>query len=139
MRAVRRTVLWLATNLALAIPAAVVSFSVVWVAGSLGLRDRGVDPISLSGFSLLLIFFSLMWPFYMAALVVASRERARRFRRWAVLLAPMLGLLLLIGNLFINVPEIQAAYLFYVLYGLSVIPYPVGENREGTRLIGPSG
>lgn len=127
-----RTVRWLATNLILVAPVAAVSFTVVWAVGAVGLRDHGVDAISPPGFTLLLLFFSPMWPFYMASLVVASR-RARSFRRSAMLLAPLLGFLLLVGNLFVNVPEIQAAYVFYLLYGLVVVPHPSRSPARGAH------
>ena len=109
---------WLARNAALTVPAAALAYLLVWPLGEAGL----VDEIVLGDYLFVLFFAALMWPLYMVAVAVLSRRRRHRFRRWAVGLAPMLGALLTVGLLFLNVPEILAAWLFFVLYGLVVRP-----------------
>jgi hypothetical protein len=122
---------WLGVNAALTVAAAVVAFAVVWVAGALGLRAEGVEPLSVGSYLFVLLSSAaLMWPVYMAALTFASRSRY--FRLWALLLCPLLGLLWFVGNLALTVPEIQAADLFYVGYALVVRPLPK-PPEEGHR------
>lgn len=124
MTALASVTRWLAVNAVLTVATAVLAYVLVAVAGDLGLRAGGVDPLSVGDY--LLVLFSsaaLMWPFYMAALAAASRGH-RRFRLWALVLCPLLGLLWFVGNLALTVPEIQAADLFYLAYALVVRPLP---------------
>jgi hypothetical protein len=114
---------WLAVNLVLAVLAAAAAYAVVWAAGAAGLRAEGVSPLTAGGYLLVLLSSAaLLWPVYMAALAALSRRP--RFRLWALVLCPLLGLLWFAANFALTVPEILAADLFAVLYALVVRPLP---------------
>ena len=105
------TARWLALNAGLALALAALAYLLV------GAVD---DDIEVGDYLYALFFAALMWPFYM--LLVARISKRRRFRLIATLTAPLLGLPLTVGLLFVNVPEILAAWIFYILYGLTVRP-----------------
>lgn len=114
---------WLAVNAALTVATAAVAYAVVWAAGAVGLRASGVEPLTAGPYVVVLVSSAaLLWPVYM--LVVALASRSRRFRLLVLLCAPLLGLFWLAGNLALQVPEVLAADLFYLLYGLVVRPLP---------------
>jgi len=112
---------WLLRNAGLTALLAAAAYVAVLVLGEAGLF--GDEPIASGDYAYVLIFCAFGWPLYMAALGVAAR-RARRFRRWAVALSPIVGLPLTIGILFINVPEILAGWLMWLSLGALVAPPP---------------
>ena len=106
----------MAANLALALALAAVAFLLVALTG---LRGPEGSPAEVGDYLFLLIFAAVMWPLYMLAVGLLSR-RARRFRVWTVALSPLLGLPLTFALLLVNVPEMLAAWIFYLSFGLSV-------------------
>lgn len=84
-----------------------------------GMRGPEGSPAEVGDYLFLLLFAATMWPLYMLAVGLLSR-RARRFRVRAVALAPLLGLPLNFALLLVNVPEMLAAWLFYLSFGLTV-------------------
>ena len=78
----------------------------------------------------LVLFGWLAWPLYMGALYLLARRG--RFRLWALVLCPLLAIALTIGNLGLDVPEVQATDVACVLFALAGSP---PESRAGP---GPS-
>ena len=119
---------WVARNLALALACAVAGFVIVAVAGALGLRASGQDAIEVGEYVFTLALFGwLAWPLYMGALYLLAG--GGHFRLWALLLCPLLAIALTIGNLGLDVPEVQATDVACVLFALTVRPpSPVRER-----------
>lgn len=97
-----------------------VAYLIVWPLSAAGLRGEEVEPLGLGEYLYVLVFAAIAWPFYIA--LVAALSRRRRFRLWAIVASPLLGVLLNVGLLFVNVPEILAGWVFYLLYGSTVRP-----------------
>ena len=74
----------------------------------------------------LVLFGWLAWPLYMGALYLLGRRG--RFRLWALVLCPLLAVALTIGNLGLDVPEVQATDVACVLFALTGAP---PESRAG--------
>ena len=93
-----RGLAWVGVNLLIALACAVAGFVIVALAGAVGLRASGQDPIEAGEYVLTLVLFGwLAWPLYMGALyLLAARGR---FRLWALVLCPLLAVALTIGNL----------------------------------------
>jgi hypothetical protein len=93
----------------------------VALAGAVGLRAGGEDPIE-AGEYVFTLFLSAVWvwPLYMALLYALGRRG--RFRLWALALCPLLVAGMSIGNLALQVPEVQATDLACVLFALCVRP-----------------
>ena len=119
---------WVARNLLIALGCAVAGFVIVALAGALGLRASGQDPIEVGEYVFTLVLFGwLAWPLYMGALYLLGRHG--RFRLWALVLCPLLAVALTIGNLGLDVPEVQATDVACVLFALLV--RPPSPVREG--------
>lgn len=137
---------WLGLNLLLAVVTASLAYLVVGALGAAGLRTAGTGPLELGDYVVALLLSAwIMWPAYMGALALVSRHRRHQFRRWAVGLSLLLGAVPP-GIIFVTLPEIQAAILFYLLYGVTVRPLPAttgpppdapGEPAPGGALRSP--
>jgi hypothetical protein len=122
-------VVWVARNLALALACAVAGFVIVAVAGALGLRASGQDAIEVGEYVFTLVLFGwLAWPLYMGALYLLAG--GGHFRLWALLLCPLLAVALTIGNLGLDVPEVQATDVACVLFALVVRPPSPARDRD---------
>ena len=131
MRRAAQGLRWLGVNVLVASGCAVAAYAVLWVLGATVLQMFGVRRIEVGDYVFALIYVAMAWPLYMLALWVATRHRPERFRRWALGLFPLLGVMLGIGNLLVNQPEIQAVYVFYLLYGTTVRPpQPLGHGQR---------
>jgi hypothetical protein len=94
-----------------------------------GLRASGQDPIEIGEYVFTLVLFGwLAWPLYIGALYLLARRG--RFRLWALALCPLLAIALTIGNLGLNVPEVQATDVACVLFGLLVRPPSPARDRD---------
>jgi hypothetical protein len=122
-------VAWLARNLLLALACAAAGFIIVALAGAVGLRASGQDPVEAGEYVFTLVIFGwLAWPLYMGALyLLAARGR---FRLWALVLCPLLAVALTIGNLGLDVPEVQATDVACVLFALVVRPPSPARERD---------
>jgi hypothetical protein len=120
---------WVLVNLLVALGCAAAGFVVVALAGAVGLRASGQDPIELGEYVFTLVLFGwLAWPLYMGALYLLSR--GGRFRLWALVLCPLLAIALTIGNLGLDVPEVQATDVACVLFALAVRPPSPAPTRD---------
>jgi len=120
---------WAAANLLIAIACAIAGFVVVALAGAVGLRASGQDAIEVGEYLFTLVLFGwLAWPLYMVALYFLGRNG--RFRLWALVLCPLLAAALTIGNLALDVPEVQATDVACVLFALTVRPPGPGSRRD---------
>ena len=120
---------WVARNLALALACAVAGFVIVALAGALGLRASGQDAIEVGEYLFTLVLLGwLAWPLYMGALYLLGRRG--RFRLWALVLCPLLAIALTIGNLGLDVPEVQATDVACVLFALTVRPPSPARDRD---------
>lgn len=74
----------------------------------------------------------ISWPLYMAALALVAR-RARRPRRWAIALSPLLGgwfaLLIFFA---IDRPDFYAAWLLWLSYG-ALVALPPGARHDAEQ------
>ena len=120
---------WAAANLVIAIACAIAGFVVVALAGAVGLRASGQDAIEVGEYLFTLVLFGwLAWPLYMLALYLLGRNG--RFRLWALVLCPLLAAGLTIGNLALDVPEVQATDVACVLFALTVRPPSPARDRD---------
>jgi hypothetical protein len=120
---------WAAANLVIAIACAIAGFGIVALAGAVGLRASGQDPIEVGEYLFTLVLFGwLVWPLYMGALYLLGRNG--RFRLWALVLCPLLAAGLTIGNLALDVPEVQATDVACVLFALTVRPPSPARDRD---------
>jgi hypothetical protein len=120
---------WAAANLVIAIACAIAGFVIVALAGAVGLRASGQDPIEVGEYLFTLVLFGwLVWPLYMGALYLLGRNG--RFRLWALVLCPLLAAGLTIGNLALDVPEVQATDVACVLFALTVRPPSPARDRD---------
>ena len=120
---------WVGVNLLIALACAVAGFVVVALAGAVGLRASGQGPIEAGEYAFTLVLFGwLAWPLYMGALYLLGRNG--RFRLWALVLCPLLAAGLTIGNLALDVPEVQATDLACVLFALTVRPPGPVPDRD---------
>jgi hypothetical protein len=118
---------WALRSLLLALACAVAGFALVALAGAVGVRAAGEDPIDFGEYVFTLMLSAIwVWPLYMLALYALGRRG--RFRLWALVLCPFLVAGMSIANLAIQVPEVQATDLACVLFALTV-PAP-GPTRE---------
>jgi hypothetical protein len=124
-----RGLAWVGVNLLIALACAVAGFVVVALAGAVGLRASGQDPVEAGEYVFTLVIFGwLAWPLYMGALyLLAARGR---FRLWALVLCPLLAVALTIGNLGLDVPEVQATDVACVLFALVVRPPSPARERD---------
>lgn len=101
---------WIVGCLGRALAAAIAGYLVVWPFAG--------DGYTVGEYFVVLLYGVIAFPFYLYAVDrVAGRPR---FRLWAVGLALILGLPFNVGSLFFFVPEIAAAWLCYVLIGLTI-------------------
>jgi hypothetical protein len=122
-------VVWVARNLLLALACAVAGFVIVALAGAVGLRASGQDAIEVGEYVFTLVLFGwLAWPLYMGALYLLAG--GGHFRLWALLLCPLLAVALTIGNLGLDVPEVQATDVACVLFALVVRPPSPARERD---------
>ena len=120
---------WVARNLLIALACAVAGFVIVALAGAVGLRASGQDPIEIGEYVFTLVLFGwLAWPLYMGALYLLGRRG--HFRLWALVLCPLLAIALTIGNLGLDVPEVQATDVACVLFALAVRPPSPARDRD---------
>ena len=120
---------WVARNFVIALACAAAGFVLVALAGVAGLRASGQDPIEIGEYVFTLVLFGwLAWPLYMGALYLLARRG--RFRLWALVLCPLLAIALTIGNLGLNVPEVQATDVACVLFALLVRPPSPARDRD---------
>ena len=121
---------WVARNFLIALACAAAGFVIVALAGAVGLRASGQDPIEIGEYVFTLVLFGwLAWPLYMGALYLLARRG--RFRLWALVLCPLLAIALTIGNLGLDVPEVQATDVACVLFALVVRPrVPRGTGTQ---------
>ena len=124
-----RGLAWVGVNLLVALACAVAGFAIVALAGAVGLRASGQDAIEVGEYVFTLVLFGwLVWPLYMGALyLLAGRGR---FRLWALVLCPLLAAGLTIGNLALDVPEVQATDVACVLFALTVRPPSPARDRD---------
>ena len=120
---------WVARNFLIALACAAAGFVIVALAGAVGLRASGQDPIEIGEYMFTLVLFGwLAWPLYMGALyLLAGRGH---FRVWALVLCPLLAIALTIGNLGLDVPEVQATDVACVLFALVVRPPSPARDRD---------
>ena len=112
---------WLARNFVIALACAAAGFVVIAVVGA--------DPIEIGEYVFTLLLFGwLAWPLYMGALYLLGRRG--RFRLWALVLCPLLAIALTIGNLGLDVPEVQATDVACVLFALLVRPPSPARDRD---------
>jgi hypothetical protein len=122
-------VAWVARNFLIALACAAAGFVIVALAGAVGLRASGQDPIEVGEYLFTLVLFGwLAWPLYMGALYLLGRHG--RFRLWALVLCPLLAIALTIGNLGLDVPEVQATDVACVLFALTVRPPSPARDRD---------
>jgi hypothetical protein len=122
-------VAWVARNLLIAVACAAAGFVIVALAGAVGLRASGHDPIEVGEYVFTLVLVGwLAWPLYMGALYLLGRHG--RFRLWARVLCPLLAIALTIGNLGLDVPEVQATDVACVLFALLVRPPSPARDRD---------
>jgi hypothetical protein len=119
---------WIARSLLRALMCAAAGFVLVALAGAVGLRAGGQDPIELGEYVFTLMLSAIwVWPLYMLALYALGRRG--RFRLWALVLCPLLVAGMTIANLAIQVPEVQATDVACVLFALTV-PAPGPARRR---------
>jgi len=122
-------VAWLARNLLIALACAVAGFVVVALAGAAGLRADDQDAIEAGEYVFTLMLSAIwVWPLYMGALYLLGRHG--RFRLWALVLCPLLVAGMTIGNLALQVPEVQATDLACILFALTVRPPGPARARD---------
>jgi hypothetical protein len=122
-------VAWVARNFLIALASAAAGFLLVALAGAVGLRASGQDPIEIGEYVFTLVLFGwLAWPLYMGALYLLARRG--HFRLWALVLCPLLAVALTIGNLGLDVPEVQATDVACVLFALVVRPPSPARDRD---------
>jgi len=122
-------VAWVARNFLIALGCAAAGFVIVALAGAVGLRAAGQDPIEIGEYVFTLVLFGwLAWPLYIGALYLLARRG--RFRLWALVLCPLLAIALTIGNLGLDVPEVQATDVACVLFALLVRPPSPARDRD---------
>jgi hypothetical protein len=120
---------WVARNFVIALACAAAGYVIVALAGAVGLRAAGQDPIEIGEYVFTLVLFGwLAWPLYMGALYLLARRG--RFRLWALVLCPLLAIALTIGNLGLDVPEVQATDVACVLFALLVRPPSPARERD---------
>ena len=120
---------WLARNLLIALACAVAGFVVVALAGAAGLRADDQDAIEAGEYVFTLMLSAIwVWPLYMGALYLLGRQG--RFRLWALVLCPLLVAGMTIGNLALQVPEVQATDLACILFALTVRPPGPARARD---------
>jgi len=120
---------WVGVNLLTALACAIAGFVIVALAGAVGLRASGQDPIEVGEYLFTLVLFGwLAWPLYMGALYLLARRG--RFRLWALVLCPLLAAGLTIGNLGLDLPEVQATDVACVLFALTVRPPSPARDRD---------
>ena len=120
---------WVARNLAIAIGCAVAGFVLVALAGAIGLRADGQDPIEAGEYVFTLMLSAIwVWPIYMVALYLLGRRG--HFRVWALVLCPLLVAGMSIANFALQVPEVQATDLACVLFALTVRPPSPARNQD---------
>lgn len=100
------------------------AYGVVWLLGAAGLW--GDDPIAAGDFAYVVVLSAIAWPVYLLLVAHGSRHPGD-FRRGALMMAPVMGLPLLIGMFLLWVPEILAGWLFWLSYG-ALVP-----RRPATR------
>ena len=98
----------------------------VWLLGAAGLW--GDDPIDAGDFAYVVVLSAIAWPVYLLLVAYASRQPGD-FRRGALMMAPVMGLPLLIGIFLLWVPEILAGWLFWLSYGALVPRRPSPATR----------
>jgi hypothetical protein len=119
---------WIVRSLLLALTCAAAGFVLVALAGAVGLRAGGEDPIELGDYVFTLMLSAIwVWPLYMLALYAVGRRG--RFRLWALVLCPLLVAGMSIANLAVQVPEVQATDIACVLFALTV-PAPGPARRQ---------
>jgi hypothetical protein len=119
---------WIVRSLLLAITCAAAGFVLVALAGTVGLRAGGQDPIELGEYVFTLMLSAIwVWPLYMLALYAVGRRG--RFRLWALVLCPLLVAGMSIANLAVQVPEVQATDIACVLFALTV-PGPARKQDQ---------
>jgi hypothetical protein len=124
---------WAIRSLLLALACAAAGFVLVALAGAVGVRAAGEDPLDLGEYVFTLMLSAIwVWPLYMLALYALGRRG--RFRLWALVLCPLLVAGMSIANLALQVPEVQATDLACVLFAVTV-PAP-GPTRK--RDLGPA-
>jgi len=120
---------WVGVNLLIALACAIAGFVIVALAGAVGLRASGQDSIEVGEYLFTLVLFGwLAWPLYMGALYLLARRG--RFRLWALVLCPLLAAGLTIGNLGLDLPEVQATDVACVLFALTVRPPSPARDRD---------
>ena len=120
---------WVARNFLIALACAAAGFVIVALAGAVGLRASGQDPIEIGEYVFTLGLFGwLAWPLYMGALYLLAGRGP--FRLWALVLCPLLAIALTIGNLGLDVPEVQATDVACVLFALVVRPPSPARDRD---------
>lgn len=111
---------WVARNLLIALACAAAGFALVALVGG---------SIELGEYVFTLVLFGwLAWPLYMLALYLLSGHGP--FRLWALVLCPLLAVALTIGNLGLDVPEVQATDVACVLFALTVRPPSPARSRD---------
>jgi hypothetical protein len=124
-----RGLAWVGVNLLIALACAVAGFVVVALAGAVGLRASGQDAIEVGEYVFTLVLLGwLAWPLYMGALYLLGG--GGRFRLWALVLCPLLAVGLTIGNLGLQIPEVQATDVACVLFALTVRPPGPVRDRD---------
>ena len=124
-----RGLAWAGVNLLIALACAVAGLVIVALAGAVGLRASGQDAIEVGEYVFTLVLFGwLAWPLYMGALYLLAG--GGHFRLWALLLCPLLAIALTIGNLGLDVPEVQATDVACVLFALVVRPPSPARERD---------
>jgi hypothetical protein len=119
---------WFARSLLRALLCAAAGFVLVALAGAVGLRAAGEDPIDAGEYVFTLMLSAIwVWPLYMLALYALGRRG--HFRLWALVLCPLLVAGMSIANLAVQVPEVQATDLACVLFALTV-PAPGPARRR---------
>jgi hypothetical protein len=127
-------VAWIVRGLLRALMCAAAGFVLVALAGAVGLRAAGEDPIDLGEYVFTLMLSAIwVWPLYMLALYALGRRG--HFRLWALVLCPLLVAGMTIANLAVQVPEVQATDVACVLFALTV-PAP-GPARKQDRVPTP--
>jgi hypothetical protein len=83
-------VAWVARNFLIALACAAAGFVIIALAGAVGLRAAGQDPIEIGEYVFTLVLFGWpAWPLYMGALYLLARRG--RFRLWASINATPFG------------------------------------------------
>ena len=120
---------WIARSLALLVVLMIAAAVVVLVPAKLA--GWGAPPPDHSGdaYLLSLVVLPLTWPLYLVVLALVAR-RARRPRRWAIALSPLLGAWFAILLVFIvDQPSFWAAWLLWLSYG-ALVPLPPAKRAD---------